>query len=154
MTFSIKHPKESVALAIGLGIIIIFILPMLPDFSIVNNQEVPYYLMRIIKFLIVLTAVIGFSKILDLSKDNFFFELTPQKYCEGGPYMWSSNPEKQKFCSQFSKADMARYECPVGFHGAPIWREGQGNQPPESNDQWKNTRCAAISNDYNDPQVL
>lgn len=151
MTFG-KHIKESVALAIILTIIIVFILPILPDFIKVNNVEQPYYLMRIIKLFIIVAAIVGFSSSLSLSQDNFFFELTPEKYCEGGPYMWSSNPEKQKFCSQFSKADMARYECPVGFHGAPVW--SQGNQPAESNDQWKNTRCSSISKDYNDPQVL
>ena len=153
MTFG-KHINESVALGIILFVLFMFILPILPDVLIDKNGEKPYYLMRLIKFSIVALTIVYFSKFLDLSQDNFFFELTPEKYCEGGPYMWSSNPEKQKFCSKFSKADMAKYECPSGFVGAPIWRGGAGNQPAESNDQWKNTRCSTISKDYNDPQVL
>lgn len=143
--------KENVAIVIILCVCVVFILPILPDFTPDNK---PDYLMRFVKLLLIVTVVLSFPNLLNLSKDDFLFELTPEKHCEGGPYMWSSSPEKQKFCSQFSKDDMARYECPNGFVGAPIWRGGVGNQPPESNDQWKNTRCSSIRDDYKDPQVL
>lgn len=104
---------------------------------------------------ILLTGIVVlFNLAFQNSKDNFHFELTPEKHCDGGPYMYSSNPEKQALCSKFSKADLSRYNCPVGFHGRPIWREGAGNQPPESNDNWQNTRCGNIDSSYNDPQVL
>jgi hypothetical protein len=145
--------KEFVALALTLGLAIIFILPTLQDFKDNDKDKEPNYLMRIIKWLIILGVVVSYPVLLDLSKDDFHFELTPEKHCEGGPYMWTSDPEKQKFCSKFTKADMARYECGVGFHGAPIWRGGAGNQPPESNSNWKNERCSDVNSD-NGPQVL
>ena len=49
------------------------------------------------------------------SKDNFLFEVTPEKRCDGGPYMYSSNPELQKLCGEFSQNDLNRFECSNGY---------------------------------------
>ena len=68
-------------------------------------------------------------------------------------YMRPSSPEKQKFCSQFSKKDMSRYECPGGFVGAPVnWNYTP--PPPESDSKCQNARCDNIDSSNSDPQVL
>jgi len=103
-----------------------------------------------------LTIVI-FQIILDatkkFSKDNFMFQLTPEKKCDGGPYMYSSDPARQALCSKFSEKDLLRYDCPVGYHGRPVWWDGATNGTL-SNDNWQNDTCNQISKDYDDPQVL
>ena len=58
------------------------------------------------------------------SIDNFHFEVTPEKLCDNGPYMWTSNKELGKFCSQFSPQDMSNYECSHGYHGRPVMQPG------------------------------
>jgi hypothetical protein len=57
------------------------------------------------------------------SKDNFLFEVTPEKRCDGGSYMYSSDPELQKLCGQFSNKDLSNYECSHGYTGRPINRK-------------------------------
>ena len=82
------------------------------------------------------------------------FQLTPEKKCDGGPYMYSSDPERQALCSKFSQDDLSRYECPAGlYHGRPVWWDGATNGTL-SNDEWKNETCDQISTDNNEPQVL
>ena len=85
--------------------------------------------------------------------EGFFFELTPEKKCDGGPYMYSSDPERQALCAQFSQSDLSRYNCGPGFEGRPIWRGGAGNGTL-SNANWKNESCNKINNPLPDPQVL
>lgn len=86
------------------------------------------------------------------SKDSFNFELTPEKHCEGGPYMLSSaSPEKKKFCAQFSNEEKNYFSCPRGFDGRPVHWE----RTSMSNDEWRNEMCKDNFNDYNeDPRVL
>jgi hypothetical protein len=84
------------------------------------------------------------------SKDPFHFELTPEKHCLGGKYMYSSDPEKMKFCSQFSQGDMSNYECPPGFHGMPVW----WNRDTMSNNNWENKMCDTDFNKYDEQRVL
>jgi hypothetical protein len=84
------------------------------------------------------------------TKDNFFFELTPEKHCEGGSYMYSSSPEKQKFCSQFTPKDIKYYSCTKGFHGAPVHWE----RTDMSDSKWENKMCDGNFDEYNDPKVL
>jgi len=122
-------------------------------YNLLDNSQVNY-LHIFVKYIIVMTIVIVIPLLFANNKDNFYFQLTPEKQCLGGKYMYTSDPERQKFCAKFDKADMSKYECPNGFVGAPIWRGSVGNQPPESNADWKNTRCSAINNSYNDPHVL
>ena len=57
------------------------------------------------------------------TQDNFHFELTPQKKCDGGKYMYTSDPEKQKLCASFTPDELSMYECSPGFHGRPVWFE-------------------------------
>ena len=112
------------------------------------------YVWNAIKAAIVFGVFILYNYLTKDIKDNFHFELTPEKRCDGGPYLWSSSPEKQALCSKFSKADLARYECPAGlYNGRPIWREGAGNIPL-SDDNWQNTTCNQIGQNLPDPQVL
>lgn len=129
----------------GLFIILLlsfmFIFPKLKDNEINNGM----------KAIIVFAVVVLFTVLLKHNKDGFHFELTPEKHCDGGPYMWSSSPEKQALCSKFSKKDLSRYECGAGYDGRPVWR---GGNAPESDAKWQNARCNNISSSYNDPQVL
>jgi hypothetical protein len=110
-------------------------------------------IMNGLKALIIFGVFMLYNYLTKDIKDNFHFELTPEKRCDGGPYMWSSSPEKQALCSKFSKEQLARYECPAGFIGRPIWREGAGNIPL-SDDNWQNTTCNQIGKNLPDPQVL
>lgn len=112
---------------------------------------------------LILTLVfIAFYFICKSTTEGFFFELTPEKKCDGGPYMYSSDPQKQALCSKFSKGDLARYECSYGnpdltgrmlYHGRPVWWEGAGNGTL-SNAKWENPSCGDINPDQKDPQVL
>ena len=132
---------EYTGLFIILLISFVFIFPKLKDDGINNFM----------KSIITFAIVVLFTILLKNNKDGFHFELTPEKKCDGGPYMWSSNPEKQELCSKFSPQDLARYECGAGFHGRPVW---WGGDAPESDSKWQNARCGNISSSYNDPQVL
>ena len=134
--------KEIVLLII---LLVIFMLP----FSMLGIT----YIFNGLKAVIIFGVFLLYNYLTKDIKDNFYFELTPEKQCDGGPYMWSSSPEKQALCSKFSKADLARYECPNGFIGRPIWRQGAGNIPL-SDDNWQNTTCKQIGKDLPDPQVL
>jgi len=133
-----------------LGILIfIFIFP----FSILNKIIKDVNLLNVIKAFTVYIIVALYCYFTKDMKDNFHFELTPEKYCDGGSYMRSSSPEKQALCSKFSATDLARYDCPNGFIGRPIWRQGAGNMPLSDGD-WQNTTCKQIGKDLPDPQVL
>ena len=99
---------------------------------------------------LLITGIIFLLEKFDYTKDNFFFQLTPEKECDGGPYMYSSNADKQKLCSKFSKQDLAQYSCSPGFYGRPVhW-----NRNDMSDDSWNNTMCDGNFTDYSDPMVL
>jgi hypothetical protein len=97
-----------------------------------------------------LTYLINNSNLLNkFQKDNFHFQLTPEKMCSGGAYMYTSDPVKQKLCNSFPPGDLAKYECSPGFHGKPVWWE----RSDESNANWANTMCDSGLNDF-EPHVL
>ena len=88
---------------------------------------------------ILFTGIVFVAKKMMLDKkDNFFFELTPEKHCLGGSYMWSSDPEKKKFCSQFTPQQMQEYECGTGFHGGVVKWE----RTDMSDADWQNPMCS------------
>ena len=95
------------------------------------------------------TGLVFLLKKMNDVKDSFHFELTPEKKCDGGPYMYSSDPEKQKLCSQFTQEQLDQYSCCRGFHGRPVW----WSRTDESNSNWENTMCNnGFDDDY--PKVL
>lgn len=105
----------------------------------------------ILLFGVIFAAIFYLSKPIINNIDNFHFEVTPEKMCDGGSYMYSSDPQKQKLCGQFSKADLAKYECPGGLdNGRPVW----WNRSNDTNTEWKNTMCNGNFNDYDTPHVL
>lgn len=94
---------------------------------------------------IVFTSLIYLLNKMNDTKDNFHFELTPQKKCDGGNYMYTSDPEKQKLCSSFTPEELSMYQCPNGaFHGRPVW----WNRTNESNANWQNTMCDSGLDDF------
>ena len=137
--------KKIGLLVILLGIFV-FVLPVLSRLKVTDNVK----LLNMVKAVIIWGIVVLYYFLTKDIKDDFHFELTPEKRCEGGPYLWSSNPEKAALCSKFSKADLARYECSNGFIGRPIWRQGAGNMPL-SDANWQNTTCDQIGKDLPDP---
>lgn len=57
--------------------------------------------------------------------EKFHFEVSPEKMCDGGAYLRSSSPEKQKLCAQFSAQQLANFECKPGeYHGRPVLNRG------------------------------
>lgn len=76
----------------------------------------------------------------DKDKDSYkLFQISPGALCRGGPYMWQGNSARAKMCREMAstkqgRADIARFQCPVGYHGEPK------NPPTHSNNSdscWK-----------------
>lgn len=109
------------------------------------NEDASLLLMGLI-----FAGLIYLLRNLGTHKDDFHFELTPEKQCTGGSYMYSSDPIRKKFCSQFSPNDIANYSCCNGFHGAPVHWE----RTNMSDDKWENKMCDGNFKEYTDPQVL
>lgn len=90
-------------------------------------------------------------------KDNFLFEVTGPKMCEGGPYMISSASQEIKdYCNKLwstpeGRQEIAQVSCQKpGFIGRPVhW-----SYTPESNDKWQNERCNPPYLNLNDPCPL
>lgn len=107
----------------------------------------------ILLFAILFTGLIYALNIINSkdNKDNFHFELTPEKHCEGGAYMHSSaSPEQKKFCSRFTEAQKNEFSCNPGFHGRPVHWE----RTDMSDSKWENKMCDGNFKEYTDPQVL
>ena len=75
--------------------------------------------------------------------ENFLFEVSKPKLCEGGPYMRQGKPELDKYCSELlsTKQGTREYEqmnctCP-GFVGRPV----TFNRTTMSNALWENEMC-------------
>jgi hypothetical protein len=132
--------RKYIVLFIILHICFFFIFPRI----LITNPDYK----KIVKAIIILSVVILLDVLLSYTKDNFTFELTPEKKCDLGPYMYSSNPERQKLCSQFSEKQLGEYQCAKGFIGRPVHYE----YTPESNDKWENPRCSELPDSA--PQVL
>ena len=87
--------------------------------------------------------------------ENFSFQVSGPKLCQGYPYMQSSaSPELQKYCHHLMSTPEGQHEyaqmnCGNGFHGRPVhW-----SYTPESDHNWENTRCDSPLN-ANEPCVL
>lgn len=97
--------------------------------------------------LLLLILVYKYGKVAYLQTDNFHFEVTPEKLCQGFPYMQTSDPQLFSVCSKLlstpkGNAEFAKYNCTEsGFGGAPVHFEFT----PLSNDKWENERCDNIS---------
>jgi len=80
--------------------------------------------------------------------DNFTFEVSEQKKCQGGPYMYSSDPELTEKCSKYSNEELAQYNCPSGYNGRPV----HFDYTPMSDSLWENKMCDSVN--YDTPCVL
>ena len=131
-------------------ILVVLIFYLMSKSSILISEKflVSQDIMLIISSIIFTIILYFFNNII--IKDSFYFELTPEKHCEGGPYMYSSNPIKKKFCSQFKPSDIKYFSCDKGFHGAPVhW-----SRTNMSDSNWENKMCDGNFKKYEDPEVL
>lgn len=137
-----------------LGLLLFYFFIAFPKIPINNDDPASVRDGRLLKVGIIFATIVIFNIVLKVSTDNFMFQLTPEKKCDGGPYMYSSDPARQALCSKFSQEQLSRYECPGGlYNGRPVWWDGATNGTL-SNANWQNDTCNQISKDYNDPQVL
>lgn len=127
-------------------LVVMFILEF---FSIFVPASVKLILIGIA--LAAIVALFAMYKSGKVQIDRFHFEVSPEKLCEGGPYMWSSaSPEKQAYCNSLSPQQYNAFNCPAGFSGRPVhW-----NYTPESDSKWQNTRCATLDPNDTRPCVL
>tara|TARA_B110000008_G_C16868759_1_gene523915 strand:+ start:288 stop:674 length:387 start_codon:yes stop_codon:yes gene_type:complete len=92
---------------------------------------------------VILTMMLSALYILGkVNQDNFRFEVTNAKRCEGGPYMTQSGPDHD-MCKKLlstpkgqNKYDM--FNCSGEYNGRPL---NFGPLTPLSNDKWENTSC-------------
>lgn len=97
----------------------------------------------VIIFIVLFALNIAIYKALKIdTKDNFTFEVTPAKLCRGGEYMYSSNPERQKLCSNISQENIDTISCNQyqGGVGQPIYL----NRSEISDSKWQNNMCENI----------
>jgi len=98
---------------------------------------------------LLLTSVIFLLEKFDYTKDDFFFEVTPEKLCSDEYLLTSADPEKQKLCASFSKEQLDKFRCPVGYIGRPVNYQYSNM----SDNNWENTICKDCDK-YTDPVVL
>lgn len=101
-------------------------------------------------FTLLLILVFVLTKVGKDCKDTFDFEVTPAKLCDGGPYMYSSNPERQELCSHITNSQLAQVSCGPGFVGRPV----KWDHTNMSNDKWENNMCDPKGWNANSPCVL
>ena len=133
---------------IALLVLFFFILSRTSVF-ISESHNVNIELLLIVSGIIFVVLVVVFKNMLCETKDKFYWELTPEKHCDGGSYMYSSDPAKKKYCSQFTPEQLRQYQCGTGFHGRPVTYE----RTQDSNDTWQNELCSSGFN-YDYPKVL
>ena len=86
----------------------------------------------------ILALIYSFGKI---SRDNF--SLTPEKRCDGGPYMTQSGPShemcKELLGTESGRAKYNMFNCSGGnYHGRPL---NFGELMTLSDDKWENSAC-------------
>jgi len=79
---------------------------------------------------------------VNVQKDNFHFDLTLAKKCEGYPYMTQGGPQHEE-CKKYmeteqGKLNYMRYNCRGGlYNGRPLYLY----TTPMSNANWQNEMC-------------
>ena len=101
--------------------------------------------------------IVLYSRLRNSNKDNFHFEVSGPKRCQGGPYMISSAPkELQDYCYNLwstpeGRREYAMMNCTApGFVGRPV----HFDYTPESDDKWQNKRCNPPYLNLDSPCVL
>lgn len=138
--------------------VVIFILIFLFSMAASHNAFAHRFVLVITSFLgtTLLAVIYKFGKIPNCQQDNFHFQVSKPKLCQGWPYMQTSAPKEiQEYCSKLlstpegkQKYDSMNCATP-GFVGRPVHFE----YTPESNANWKNERCID-PNDLRSPHVL
>ena len=103
-------------------------------------------------FTIVLAIIYSTSKV---NQDNFHFEVTPEKRCDGGEYLHQSGPTAE-YCKKLLSSpegirEFSEYSClNPAFVGRPVHFE----YTPESDAEWQDPRCNPPILQKDRPQVL
>lgn len=93
--------------------------------------------------LILTMVLVGLYILGKVAQDNFRFEVTDVKKCDGGAYMTQSGPNhemcKTLLSTQEGQDKYNMFNCGGGeFHGRPL---NFGPLTPLSNSNWENTSC-------------
>jgi hypothetical protein len=91
----------------------------------------------VIGLFVFFTIVFSVAGIFDVEKEQFHFEVTPQKRCNNWDYLTTSDPELRAYCQGLSSAEISQYVCPAGYNGAPVHFE----YTPETDAEYRNQRC-------------
>ena len=104
-----------------------------------KHPKGPTALYTVVGGILITGLMVGLYYLMKMgdNQDNFEFKAPLWSQCEGGPYMYSSNPELQKKCANVNECE---YTCSKGFHGRPLHFE----RTPMSNDKWENEMCSDL----------
>ena len=115
--------------------------------SLYSTGYYKYTALSILLLSLFLTAILLIGYKLGNIKDScqtdqFHFQVTPAKRCDGGAYMTQSGPDHE-FCQQLlsTQAGINEYNdfnCGPGFPGRPL---PFFEYTPETNDRWESDRC-------------
>jgi predicted membrane protein len=88
-------------------------------------------------------VIFGLSYATGILNEGFYYQTSPGKLCQGGPYMHSGNSATDKMCQKLystekGNKEINNYNCGKGFLGMPIRHWQHTNL---SNDQWNNNSC-------------
>jgi|UniRef100_A0A6C0D0U1 hypothetical protein len=125
-----------------------------------NNNKELYLILSALLSSAILVLILHYANL----KENFHFELSPYKRCQGGPYMYSSDPELKAFCDSIPQEQLNQAFCNNGVNGGKGgWdRKSHGfigmpvhfEYTPMSDDKWENHMCDDQLTNNATPQVL
>jgi hypothetical protein len=122
-------------------VFIIMLLSVLLSKSLDVKYYIPATIVMVMGFTLVLMGVYWKGNLCE-EPENFTFEVTPAKLCQGGEYMHQSNPRREKCENLLStpegRKEYAEYDC---LNPALIGRPVHFEYTPLSNDMWQNERC-------------
>ena len=124
-----------------------------------DKLNTPAFLTHVcISFVISILLYVIFK--LSKNTENFEFELTPEKTCDGGAYLHQSNKMCQKLWNTpEGRRDLANYNCINGYcngsqglyNGRPL---NMGYRQDLSNDKWENELATYPILESDSPMVL
>lgn len=133
--------------------IILFYIMTQVNNSLLKKFKINIHVTTLATGLLFTTLLIILHKSLNIQKDSFTFEVTPQKKCCSGLYMLQNDPKALEYCKNLPAEELAQYCCDghAGFNGAPVHFQ----YTSMSDDKWQNKTCNCPGKGMlNDPCVL